>query len=342
MVNPSDNQSALPAERLVRIIHFQSEIAKTRMHFDAVIQRTADLAQVLTRADGAVVEIIDGSDMVYRATTGLATPSRGLRLPRATSFSGLCVATGEALSCQDSETDPRVDLAACRAVGLRSMAVVPLQYESACQGVLKVLSARPAAFGEADTQTLSLIAESVAAALAHADQHASQVEEAKALYRLATRDALTGLANRAYFEDHLRQVLAMSHRSGDGFAVLVLDMDGLKGINDTCGHLVGDEALCVLARRLQAHTRESDVAARLGGDEFAVLLTSAQTPASAALAAEKLSIGLDGSFLHEGREHPMGASLGLACFPGDGRGAEALLAFADARMYEAKRARKAR
>ena len=342
MAAPDETSSALPADRLVRIIHFQNEIAKTRLNLDAVLRRTADLAQLLTRADGAVVELVDGADMVYRAATGLAEPSLGLRLPREGSFSGLCVASGEALRCTDSEEDSRVNLAACRAVGLRSMVVVPLQHESTCEGVLKVLSARPDAFDAADTQTLALIAASIAAALAHAGQHGSQIEEARAFYQLATRDRLTGLANRAYFEDHLRQVLAMARRSGQGFALLMLDMDGLKAINDTCGHLAGDEALCALARRLQAHTRESDVAARLGGDEFAVLLTSVRDRPGAVLASEKLAMGLDGPFRHEGREHPMGASVGLACYPEDGESAEALMAFADARMYEAKRARKAR
>lgn len=341
-MNPSDPPSSLPEDRLLQIIHFQTEIAKTRMDLRLVIRRAAELAQLLTRADGAVVEMVDGRDMVYRAATGIAGGSEGLRIPRDSSISGLCVTTGEALCCTDSEKDPRVNREACLAVGLRSMVVVPLRHESACEGVLKVLSARPDAFDASDTRTLAIISEVVAPAMAHADQHGTQVEEAQALYRRATRDTLTGLGNRAYFEDRLQQMLAMAQRSGDGFAVLMLDMDGLKSINDSCGHLAGDEALCVLARRLQAYTRESDVTARLGGDEFVVLLTSAPDRASAALAAEKIAAGLDGIFLHEGREHPMGASLGLACFPGDGRSAEALMAAADARMYETKRARKAR
>lgn len=337
-----DILNALPAERLVRIIHFQSEIAKTRMHFEAVVQRTADLAQLLTRADGAVVELVDGPEMVYRAATGIAAGSLGMRMPRAGSISGLCVATSEALCCPDSETDPRVNREACRAVGLRSMVVVPLLHESACEGVLKVVSARPDAFSAIDAQTLALIAEGVAAALAHAGQHTSQVEEAKILYRLATRDGLTGLANRAFFQEQLAHMLAMARRSEEGFGLLMMDMDGLKGINDTRGHLAGDAAIRTMADRLKSHTRESDVAARLGGDEFALLLTSARGRANAEKAARKIGEGLEGPFIFEGREHPLGASLGLAWYPEDGADAETLLASADQRMYEDKRARKAR
>ena len=341
MVNPSDSPSALPADRLLQIIHFQTEIAKTRMDLGLVVRRTADLAQLLTRAEGAVVEMVDGIDMVYRAATGIAEKNQGLRIPRDASISGLCVATGEALCCADSETDPRVNKGACRAVGLRSMVVVPLRHDSACEGVLKVVSSRPGAFDAADTRTLALISEVIAAAMAHADEHSAQVEEARTLYQRATRDTLTGLGNRAFFDDQLHQALAMARRKQEGFGLLLVDMDGLKSINDSHGHPAGDAAIRVLAARLRALTRESDVAARLGGDEFALILPSTGDRESAMRGAEKIGAGLEGPFVLDGREHAVGASLGLAFFPEDGDDADTLIARADQAMYAAKRARKA-
>ena len=256
---PLSPLETLSAGRLLQIVHFQTEIAKTRLDLAYVIDRTASLAQLLTGADGSVVEMVEGAEMVYRAATGIAEKHLGLRLSRKTSLSGLCVASGEAISCKDSESDPRVDQKACRAVGLRSMVVVPLRHESSAIGVLKVMSSRPHAFTTADIQTLSLISEVIAAAMAHAGEHGTQVDEARALYLRATQDPLTGLGNRALFNDRLHQLLALARRAKGHLGLVMLDMDALKQINDTHGHQAGDEgrsAPSVSAsgeRRLEPH-----------------------------------------------------------------------------------------
>jgi diguanylate cyclase (GGDEF)-like protein len=332
--------SPLSADRLLAIVLFQTEIAKARMDLGEVITRASELSQTLTNADGGAVELAEGDEMVYRAASGIAAAQLGLRIPRATSLSGLCVDQGTPLSCEDSETDSRVNAAACRAVGLRSMFVVPLKHEDITVGVLKVMSSRPDAFSADDMQALSLMSEIIAASMAHATQHASKVEEVEALYRQATRDSLTGLANRALFYDQLRQGLALARRQKRAMAIAMLDMDGLKQINDGHGHRAGDAALRALAARLRKATRSSDTVARLGGDEFAIVLATVVDRDAAREVGEKITKQVEGPFDFEGRAYPLGASLGLAVFPDEGIDTEALIGLADERMYAAKRARK--
>jgi len=152
-------------QRLSAIIAIQQEVAIQSPHLDAVMAVITEQAQRLTHADGAVVELEDGEHLVYRAATGLAQPHMGLRLDIAHSLSGQCLTSGTILQCDDAETDPRVDSAACRRIGLRSMVVVPLVYQASPMGVLKVLSGSPAAFQESDIQTLQIMAGLLAASL---------------------------------------------------------------------------------------------------------------------------------------------------------------------------------
>src|SRR5688500_16984565 len=131
---------SLQSEDLMAIFQAQTEIAKLGMDLGAMLDLVADRMQVLTRAEGAIVEIAEGDEMIYRAAAGMARTQLGLRLKRQGSLSGLCVQSGEILECKDSETDSRVDREACRRVGLRSMLVAPLVYNGTSIGVLKIAS----------------------------------------------------------------------------------------------------------------------------------------------------------------------------------------------------------
>lgn len=160
--------------------------------------------------------------------------------------------------------------------------------------------------------------------------------EARVQY-LALHDALTGLANRALFFDRLNAAIAAAHRKGGAFALLYLDLDDFKPINDLYGHEAGDRALRAVADRLNDCVRESDTVARIGGDEFALLINDAVAPAAAVTVAEKIIAALIRPLPIEGCRHLLGCSIGIALYPRDGEDIGSLMRHADAAMYGAKR-----
>lgn len=163
-------------------------------------------------------------------------------------------------------------------------------------------------------------------------------EAEEKLRMLAHHDALTGLVNRHLFNDRLETALHAAHRHETGLALLFVDINNFKQINDTHGHAVGDRVLCELARRLRSCARETDTVARMGGDEFVVLLTGVQ-----AMEAVSAKVGEIRSVMSQplgetfaGITTP-GCSVGVACYPADGVDAQTLLHHADAAMYRQKR-----
>ena len=156
------------------------------------------------------------------------------------------------------------------------------------------------------------------------------------LRHMATHDALTGLPNRLLLDDRLSQTIAQAERANQHFALAVLDLDRFKPINDSLGHRAGDELLQEVARRITAALRSSDTVARLGGDEFVVIITDITGPEVAMRVAHKVMLALQPTFrVGDADVHPS-ASIGIACFPTDGRTSDALFAHADAAMYAAK------
>src|SRR5262249_50264064 len=145
------------------------------------------------------------------------------------------------------------------------------------------------------------------------------------LQHQAYHDALTGLPNRALFMDRLSQAMASARRKGHGVAVLYLDLDQFKRLNDTLGHSVGDALLCEVGRRLTAALRAGDTVARMGGDEFIVLLSDLAGAAAASRVAEKLLEAVDQPFPLEQHTLHTTASIGISLYPGDGQEAETLL-----------------
>ncbi len=157
----------------------------------------------------------------------------------------------------------------------------------------------------------------------------------------AFHDGLTGLANRSLFEDRVGHALDRSRRSGAGVAVLFVDLDDFKTVNDSLGHAVGDQLLSAVAQRVALALRTGDTAARLGGDEFAVLLEAAGA-ASASEVAERILSALAEPITIEGRALSVGASIGVACAGPAECDAAALLRGADIAMYAAKASGKRR
>ncbi|MES2153135.1 MAG: diguanylate cyclase [Pseudomonadota bacterium] len=159
---------------------------------------------------------------------------------------------------------------------------------------------------------------------------------------LALHDALTGLPNRRLLEDRISTVLQHARRNHHKAAVMYLDLDGFKAINDTHGHAVGDEVLKIVATRLLASARQDDTVARLGGDEFMVVLGQVSSLADAQGPAAKLVDAVAEPFhINELTLH-LSTSIGISIFPDDADNVEALISIADYALYEAKRGGKNR
>ena len=154
---------------------------------------------------------------------------------------------------------------------------------------------------------------------------------------MAFNDTLTNLPNRRPFMERLRITLEMTLRSKGNAALLFIDLDGFKNVNDTIGHDAGDELLKIVAKRLSEPRRESDTIARIGGDEFTVILWNLSSVDDAFKVAESINQVLNKPFLIQGHEVIISSSIGIAIIPQDGEDVETVLNNADQAMYCAKR-----
>ena len=160
----------------------------------------------------------------------------------------------------------------------------------------------------------------------------------QAIRHLANHDALTGLPNRRLLTDRIHQALAHSRRSGLVMAIVLLDLDNFKQVNDSFGHPVGDRLLLAVAQCLRSCIRESDTAARIGGDEFALVLADVESTEGVTAFLKKLHAALQAPFLLDGHELYVTASIGVSSYPKDGQTVPVLLGCADVAMYRSKEA----
>ncbi len=154
---------------------------------------------------------------------------------------------------------------------------------------------------------------------------------------MALHDNLTGLPNRRLFRDRLNQGIAWARRNNKTFALLYIDLDGFKPVNDTLGHEAGDEVLKKVAERLRACMRESDTASRVGGDEFVVILQDIGEGRDAEMVAQKIITRFSEPFVVSDHKVVVGASIGISVYPADGAENDVLVKKADAAMYKAKK-----
>lgn len=194
-------------------------------------------------------------------------------------------------------------------------------------------------FSDSHAAQLKEANEKLVLAALHADTNAeSAISDLDQLLRVSQRDALTGMPNRALILDRLDTAIAAARRHGTRIAVVFLDLDHFKPINDTLGHAGGDEVLQWVAQRLQSIVRDSDTVSRYGGDEFLVLLSDVSQPSDAALLAGKMSSALAAPIRVGDYLFHVSASVGIALYPDDGEDATTLINRADAAMYRVKRA----
>jgi diguanylate cyclase (GGDEF)-like protein len=178
----------------------------------------------------------------------------------------------------------------------------------------------------------------LASILSLAEDVTARTDAEEQLRQAAVHDALTGLPNRNSLAARLEHAIMRVNRSGDRLALLFIDLDRFKKVNDTLGHAAGDEVLRQTAARIRASVREVDTVARLGGDEFVVLLETDVRPDTPGIIGERIRAGFDSPFDWKGLEVRCGASIGVSLYPDHARDPAALLDSADAAMYREKSA----
>jgi diguanylate cyclase (GGDEF)-like protein len=193
------------------------------------------------------------------------------------------------------------------------------------------------------TAALLLVAVVLAVLLRHIRRSTAALEASEAqAHHLAFHDTLTGLPNRAMFDDRLAHELAKARATGHAVALLYLDLDGFKNVNDTLGHPAGDELIRTVASRLQQAVRSSELMARIGGDEFAIIQTGVQSPAETEVLCLRLLELINEPFSIAGTQARVGVSVGIALSPRDAQDRAELARKADIALYEAKAAGKGR
>ncbi|MGB4247292.1 MAG: diguanylate cyclase [Pseudohongiellaceae bacterium] len=208
---------------------------------------------------------------------------------------------------------------------------VPLKSQKRTIGALVVQTYSGAVrYTEEDKELLQFVSAQIAAAIARTQLHSR-------LTFAAGHDPLTGLANRGLFQDRLETMLARVRREPARFALLYIDLDKFKSVNDNYGHITGDLMLQEVAVRLRGCIRESDTIARVGGDEFVVLLGSIVLPIHAALVARKIRAALSEVFVLQNKKLFISPSIGVAVYPEDGESEIELMHRADEKMYSTKK-----
>jgi diguanylate cyclase (GGDEF)-like protein/PAS domain S-box-containing protein len=299
-----------------------------------VLQRAAELSRSTLNVDycNVLERDADGRRLVYRGAAGWPADwvdRRSIELQAGGQLEHT-LSSSEPLVVEDHATDRRFpETEAVREFGIRSSVRVPILGKQGNFGILAVHSRPSRRFGEDEINFLRAIANILAVAIERkkAEEH---------LAYLAQFDALSGLPNRHLFHDRLTQTMAHARRSGHSMAVLFIDLDRFKLVNDTFGHAGGDRLLKEAASRLLGCLRSGDTVARFGGDEFGAILAELGASGDAGLVAQKIIEALEQPFSLDGNDTYVTASVGIAVFPADGDEAGTLIRNADTAMYRAK------
>jgi len=313
-------------------LHRVSRLASEAGSLGVTLNQMLEIAQeIVPDAHCAILLLDDETDVLRLAAgQGYQAAARYLEIPVGRGVTGRCAATRETQLVRDllgPEAPPYIP----GIPGARSELALPMVVEGKTVGVLNAESVEPDAFDESSIQTLKLIAHQAAAVI----RGGQLLDETR---RLAITDGLTGLHNRRHFMRQLDEAVRRAGRYQETMALIMLDLDLFKDVNDRFGHQVGDRVLELLATALRDSVRESDQAARLGGEEFALLLLRCDRELAIAIAdrvRERIrNLALEG--IPES-EIDLSASVGIAFFPEDGQDPKTLMRAADDALYAAKR-----
>jgi diguanylate cyclase (GGDEF)-like protein len=318
---PSAPVAANEAERLASLRSYEILDTECESSFDEIVA----LAAKLTGTSTAVVSLVDEDRQWFKAHFGMAAR----QTPREHAFCAHAILGTELFEVNDASLDARFATNPLVTAGpeIRYYAGVPLvNREGHALGTLCVIDRAPRQMTADQRQALTTLAHTVMTTL---DLHRA-MRRARAD---AMTDALTGLPNRPALLDAIDRAIALQRRHGETFALLYLDLDGFKSINDGNGHAVGDQMLREIANTLRAMTRGEDMPARIGGDEFAMLLVKCHD-ADISAVAERLRAAIARAM--RAAQHDVTVSIGAAAFAEAPADAGAALAITDRLMYFAK------
>jgi diguanylate cyclase (GGDEF)-like protein len=318
--------------------------AKTRQElFQMVCEAGATGGNFTSTAIGMLKPDSDFLDIVAAAGPSGETP-RAARIsiseeyPEGRGISGTAFRSGRACISNDYLADARTSAfhGRVRSNGAAAGAALPLLNGGRVTGILLFMAAEKNTFTPVLIELLQRLADNISFALENFDHADRRREAEERIQYLATHDGLTGLPNRTMFNQLLTQSIKSARRRETKCAVLFIDLDRFKIINDSLGHAAGDALLVEVARRLRCSVRESDEVARLGGDEFVIVLNDVSDREQISTIARKILTGLIPALTLAGHDCRTTGSIGIAVFPDHGDDAETLTKNADTAMYLAK------
>ncbi|MEE8373309.1 MAG: PAS domain S-box protein [Dehalococcoidia bacterium] len=317
---------------------------ETLFSISTTVSQTLNLTDLLDSVLGKVLEavevevggifLIDAEvdELVLKAYRGFSAHfvQRVGRMKVGRGFAGRAARSGRPVMVGSMSADSRFDPMILKSEGFQSLCAVSIMARGKILGVICVGSHGCREFLDRDVRLLNSIANQTGVAIENAQLYEQTVE-------IAFTDGLTGLYNRRYFEDQIERELARARRNETPLSVLMLDLDGLKTINDGFGHHAGDALLKELGRIIQANTRASDIAARLGGDEFIILAPDTGS-SDACTIGERIKSQVEQCRPNiDGLEMAMSVSVGVASYPTHASEVTELLQSADEAVYSAKR-----
>lgn len=297
------------------------------------------LAKLLQTRYGAIGLLDEQGKLVQFVYCGISAEQAEAigHFPEGKGLLGVVVRENQTLRLEDMGRDPRSAGFPPHHPKMKSLLAVPISHQGRVYGRIYLCDREDGKPFSADDE---LLAQSFAHSLSLVLDNAREIEQNRLamqqLHFMAHYDALTGLPNRLLFADRVRQACLRQAREGGVLALLFLDIDNFKVVNDTLGHPLGDALLQQAARRIQGVLRQSDTVARMSGDEFAIAVPDLHEGTDAGRVAQKILEALQAPYLLGEHETFASASIGIALYPEDGDDVDLLLKHADAAMYHAK------
>ena len=303
-----------------------------------------DLPDVLDAVVSEAVRLIENTRDVniflyknYRLSFGASLDAEGMRnkpfsKPRSNGLTYTVARKGETIIVENIRTHPLFTTAPRDWIG--SIISIPLKVGDTVLGVMNLSRSTLGGFSASELRLLTLLSDQAAVAISNASLH-------QMISRQAYSDTLTGLPNRRALDERLEEEVQSARRNNYSFAVIMMDLDGFKDVNDTYGHSIGDDVLRLVFNQMARGVRNTDFLARYGGDELTLILTQSDM-SSAQIVAEKIVEGM-GKLkykLPDGRKLKLGISGGIAIFPVNARSGPDMLRAADAALYHAKKHRR--